>query len=1419
MNHNLRCCCAVLLALMSGAGIHAAELDGLPVKGTPDKPLIVLEAEPAAASQQNPALWVYGGEVVAKEGADYANANDKQVTVGHKGLAVWGASFRYQLNPPVQPGDYAFWARWMQGGDPGFCPQDFQVWAGPDAEHLEQRGAFRMPHDDAWKFQWVGAGKTIPLKADDIVIEVRNTGRAQDAKAFDAFVLSPGNPPPPTPAPKKVGEIKVTGANEARTDIGELPTEAAQGKPQILLELGSGAPMKSTEDLAVYGGGVGEHEGDRGIEVNKDEVTSLRSGQGLWAVNFQFKLPVGHPSGDYIFWARWKQGGDPKTSAQTFEVWAGADVSKLEKRAEMTLAPSGWSYAWRDGKTVAIKPEDTVLEVRNRGNGQSGKIFSAFLLGGAKPPPPPVELPITGTADKPVVALGFGKAPLNRAVPNPAVLVYSGKVVDKSEAIYATVGGDTATVAHKGFGEFGATFQFDLTQPIPAGDYNFSARYMSGGEPSQVRQTFTVKAGPDEQHLGIRGTFQTVNNTPFKQQWLAGKGTLAIFPGDKFVQIVNTGKAHDAKVFSGFVLGLEKPMAAWLTGERAMARSEFLALLKKVEKPEKWLYMLDGEGEGDAVLFKGLSQESVKPWYDAAQVNYLLGEDADKMAKSLNLPALPAAVVVNADRKVLGVLSNPKDVAQVASFLASPGSVGVIPSPAQPKAVEPSALAQDGSPVRWLTGMNWPGQNGVGRWGIGAEATQRPNPGDLIACGYYTAGNQKGSWEEHPSGANGVCVLTDKLADSYAWGKATNYAVVYLRADAPVKTVLHLQHSGIKSAIYLDGSELPLVEDKEPPFTLGRQQPAAKEAVVERAGQEIHDDVTVPQSAQPPVEVALDLAKGWHCLIIKLVHGQNKGERMLFAAKFAGLGGRAPSGLFTQTSDPEVVSSIAQAAAGLWPSLTLEGIPGNLPHPGEPLTLVADMRVTPSFMAKWCPDVFLPINATLRVRMADYDGKVIKTVETKGSFPDVAKLNLGPAPEPGFYVLTPELVAPDGRLIHRFFPDGFSVVLGNASQKERVDKKKLMNSYYYAFNDWDTLAPWLERIGMLKNVGSTPGLTGTDIPAKWEDAKKRGIVLFGDFAGDSAWMNNDVKNAEGMVALASKYTRYFKGINEVDGRSSGENGMSWQISRKPEKYVERTQAQYEAVHKARTDAINFGGSVYCSGVSRVRSDHLEILGPREWLRKCLELGLDKYIDAWDVHAYPQLAPHLEAASVSNSPTESDLGVREVYKEAGIPFNKPFLLGETSAMVFHGFTALRWQADTVAKMTAWVNSRPDWMGVALCAAQHDRRKTAEEYGMARNPGEASIYTAGALIDGLPYKRVKTEDNQIQAAWFGGTFMVWRADEKSSDWKMKLEGAGPWVMVDVVGRVRPLDVRNGEVQFAIGTSPLYVLTKTDYQRLTR
>ncbi|HBC88724.1 MAG TPA: hypothetical protein DCZ94_17420, partial [Lentisphaeria bacterium] len=487
----------------------------------------------------------------------------------------------------------------------------------------------------------------------------------------------------------------------------DLPVSGTKEKPVILLQLGS-EKQNSKDSLVICGGGIVSNEGAESASTAKNEVSVLKKGFGKFSAVFRFNLPEGHPSGDFTFWAHWKQGGDQKACIQTFEVWAGADETKLEMRNSQNLKSNGWNYIWADGKNLTLKPEDRILEVRNSGKGNDAKIFNAFILGGPRPLEP---IPVVGTKEKPVVVLGFGKEPLRKPGDDPSVLAYIGKIVSSEGADGANIGASDANVMKKGFGSWGAVFQFDLQTAVPAGFYNFNARYKSGGEASQVRQTFVIKAGPDVENLGERGVFQTVNRSPWQYEWVKGSGTFEIFPGDKVIQIANSGKADGAKTFNAFVLGMENTLPEWMTAEQGMLRGKFLSRGKNVEKFDRTLYLIDGKGNGDKILFEGLCQDSQKSWYEVTPIRYLLGAEAESMAKDLNLPGLPSAVIVNNDCKVIGVLNKPDSVEKVSQFMTDPENAGVIPSYQEQKQPEPVELV-DGSPKQWLIASGWPGRCG-----------------------------------------------------------------------------------------------------------------------------------------------------------------------------------------------------------------------------------------------------------------------------------------------------------------------------------------------------------------------------------------------------------------------------------------------------------------------------------------------------------------------------------------------------------------------------------------------------------------------------------------------------------------------------------------------------------------------------------
>lgn len=1179
----------------------------------------------------------------------------------------------------------------------------------------------------------------------------------------------------------------------------ELPAGGTSERPLYLLQVGREAAVDLDSTVQPILPQPPTTDREATIVMGPSETTLTKPGFGSTSSIFRYLVakPV---AGRYTFWMRWRQGGDPAVCQQDVQVWAGPEGAALERRHAVRLHPSGWKARWVQGGQLELSGEEGQIEIRVTGAAQDAKVFEGFVLA---PPQPPPELAVPATREHPALVLQLGNTatwPVEGG--DPTLLSIVGTAGPGPGAESVTVSDDSVTVRHRGNATWGAVCSFTVNRPLLAGLYSFHARYMTGGEASQTRQTFVLRAGTELATLGTRGTLTTHNRKPWQMQWSSASGTIALFPSDSVIEVINSGTAHDAKVFSAFELRLETPFGAWMKPAQGVRRSAFLAAAGRPDPADRSLLLLDGPGP-DEVLFDGLASSDARAALQRLKVSYIAGDEAQRLAADLNVPSLPTAVIIDSDQRVLGILHDPADRALVTCFIADP-LAGAAPSHPDVEAPAPIPLIQ-GAPGCWLVAGGWPGRCGVGSFGLDAESTQRPNPGDPYAYAYYTDGQRTGRWSEAKTDSRGIVHLT-QLEDDYGWGRGTAYAVAYLHAEQEVATILRYQHSGVESEIFLDGVPVATTEDREPPFSIRR--PPGSQRIAERAGVEIHDDIVTAQDAQPAQTAALRLAPGWHCLIVKVVHRQPKGEAVFLAARFQGNG----ESLRSTTADPGAALGAARTAARLWPLLTLADIPGNLPRPGEPLTVVADLRRCPKGFPSFTGP-YLPIAARLRIVLTDFDGNFVRAAETSATFPGIATVDLGIAPGPGYYALRSELRTADGQLIRTFAADGFSVVLGNASQRERLERKELWNSWYYALDeDWPSTADWLERTGLLKNVGSYPGVPSETIE-RWKDAQARGITLVADFGGDSIWMNNAQAEADKVMAITPAFTRYSKSVNEIDGR----RGEAWIPVRNPETWVDRTRWQYEAVHRARPDAFFLGGSMYCSGKDGGRLEP-GVISPRAWFRRCLELGLDQWVDAWDVHAYPQIPPRLEGP-LSNSSTESELGVLDVYRELGRENVKPFFIGETGALPWHDRAGLRWQAASVAKMVAWANSRADVLGVAFCAAHHLYRETMEDYGMAHQPGEAALYTAGALIDGLPYQRLPVEDGEIQAARFGPTLIVWRADGSSSAWKVHMEGSGPWVVVDTVGRVAPLPVSGGWAEVRIGPSPLFLLSEADHRHLTR
>ncbi|MGR9108062.1 MAG: hypothetical protein ACU843_14135, partial [Gammaproteobacteria bacterium] len=763
----------------------------------------------------------------------------------------------------------------------------------------------------------------------------------------------------------------------------------------------------------------------------------------------------------------------------------------------------------------------------------------------------------------------------------------------------------------------------------------------------------------------------------------------------------------------------------------------------------------------------------------------------------LRLPKLPAVLIADDHYTLLGGLAQPANEAEVLDFLVSPEKHAIVFAEASDASDESSSPLRAGMPQAWLVGGLEDGLAGLSIFSLDPERVLRPNPGEPYLS-VALAGGVLRSWRETPLLSDGSVEIAASTEHSTLWSRGSAYALIYLHVAEPIQALLHWRQSGIQSWGWLDGRRFDWNEDP-------KAAPALSSGNVA--------DNPQASGSEPPKVASLALGEGWHCLLIKLGMQFDQGQRFYFRALFTDSEGRPMQASKTRLSDPLADSGLNRIAAKLRPVMFVEA-PGNLPHPADPIRVRMDLRWHVILEEASLPAPLPRFQAKIRLRLEDYVGNEIETREVTGLFPGEIRMDFASRLQPGYYALYPSLHTLSGRLIMNYPADGFSVVGGSAEQMQRLEQKKLWNNDYYAFADGDRsfqepdgFFNWLQRTGIFRNIGSYPGFD-PQYQAHWERAKQLGLVFFADSSGDSAWLNDTAEDGRKFMTHAARYTRFFKASNEIDIRSESE----WRSLRDPVHWVERAKREYETVHSLRRDAHYVGGSLVRPGDSTQAG---------QWFKEVLRLGLDRYQDAWDVHAYPQWPPRF-GGTIGNAESEDERGVVATYASLDRENPLPFWLGETGAKAMHGASGRRWQAEQVAKMIAWVNSRADYLGIAFCIAHEYDLAYGRiwDYSMGHKPGEAALYTAGALIDGLPYRAVDTGESTVQAAYFGNTFMIWRSDELPGSWRLDLAPEKQWLVVDVVGRTEELKVDpSRHSEFPIGPSPIYVLERAEYERLTR
>ena len=1264
-------------------------------------------------------------------------------------------------------------------------------------------------------------------------------------------------------------------AGTVRADyLRPLPVKPEQ-PPCILLEgehedkPGSG----KQKNLEICYGELVEHNVARAF-VHGKTLVLRKAGHTHSSATLRYKLPDDVKPGDYSIWTCFTLGG---VATQLFVVRAGADPEKLEERVRFRQSNGqSWKFAWRRASAgIVLKPEDRWVEITVTGLASQQKQIDAFLLvsptesvrlreavsafrGGndlltrftvlerAEPAEAnvflrhfveradelknKVSVRVLDGAEADAVAkrLAITTRPAvvvaDRVLAAPATAVEVAAFVQaleqtprvlleceakpsgapESAAVYGELVAHTADrlvpsrndliLRKNGHVWHTATVRWTLPQSVRPGQYDVWTLFTLGGV---AGQTFIVRLGPDADHLKQRIAFAQSNVVSWRKEWRKGSIPLKVYPGDGAIEIEVRGLASQQKQLDALELVLTEPLPANLTVETGQWRAATDSFASS--DPDYRIYILESKDGRDAdPLFRHFAEGRAPR--DKLAITTFIGASATDLARRLRLARLPAMLVMDARYALRGVLSGSRvEDRKVADFLASAMKPGRAPGPflerAPCRAEDPAPL-QNGSPRAWLVVGQWGGPAGFSLLGIDAEPRLRPNPGTSVTAMVFDSRRPTG-WTAQNTTERGTAVIDPNTGD-YVWARGAGYAHVYLLAENDTNCLLQVAQTGIRSAAWLDGEALAFEKDPDPPSAFRGTQQTPRSVVESKDDQGTSLRVTLGKR-EPPVRAKLKLSKGWHRLLLKLVMRHGAGEAFAFAARLADADGSILTGVKTQLSDPQAAHELRGEVLRLAPALYAEA-PANLVHPGQPLKLRFDLRWQRSRQDEKIIRPVNPLDAELVLEMTDYDGKEVRRRELQEQFPNVVTVDFGEAPQPGYYAVQATLYDKDDRTILVCPPDGFSVIRGTAAQYERRQKKKMAVTYYFMGSGeratYHTAFPWMTRMGIYRNIGSSPSFPLDMAEAAW----KAGITLTMDF-----W---DIHNAytqrtrNELAEKAAAYTEWYKSFNEVD--------IHHKVRGTPQHWVSRTKGEYEAVKAACLDGFFVGGSLVRPG-----SD--------DWFTNCLKLGLDKYVDGWDVHAYPQRPPNLEG-TLSNSPNETELGVINCYKRLGRTNTKPFWIGETGARACHGFDARRWQADTIAKMVACVCSREDFHYVGfLWPWTYGLRN---DIVTAHLPGEAAYYTASALIDGFPYSRLDLGDKQVQAALFGDARMLWTTGPPKQI-SLPLPDAGPWLVVDVVGRARTLVVgrartlvvgARGAAQIGLTGSPVYILSKAGYERLT-
>ncbi len=951
---------------------------------------------------------------------------------------------------------------------------------------------------------------------------------------------------------------------------------------------------------------------------------------------------------------------------------------------------------------------------------------------------------------------------------------------------------DMIVLRKEGHHQTNARFRFALGRPLTPGVYTVWTRFTQGGKDAQAF-TFRVHSGQNaaaEDRLSFKQTAES-----WAMEWRQADKAFYLYPEDFSMDVLVEGGATKQKHLAGILL------------QRTGDLPSEVDLMKL-----KVMNAFDKEGSVQTLVVLGGDRDAQLPLYERLLADPALADTygleipdaaaSTAMRADLGLSSEAWLISVRANQSIAGMWKAPYSkqlLAGLDDFLKSPdASQELFKFAAQQVSKDVKVERTDeGRPSAWLVAGHWSGPAGISLWGLQAEQQIRPNPNDPVILKFFDP-SERAVWSVEPLVKESY--YDGEPTKGFTWSKGSGYAHVYVYSDTDQALQLHVAHTGIATYGWCNGQVLGFENDGS---RLAQKVEVSGPSDKKGVGRTDQGDIAHVEraSSDDPKVAPIQLKQGWNRVLLKFVQQNQSGELFAFGTQFADDKGR-PVELKTSVSNPEP-SLISRAVAARILPTVYTNAPFNLVYPGDPLSLSVDLGSTNYNISEYAgrevrsrnfkPALvpYYPFEGYLELKVYDYDGVEVMTRKEQASFPSVVEFDLGAAPETGYYSTSLTLYDAEDQLVTSYPPDGFSVIKGTAAQAARKDDKEMAVTYYFMRDEYESLFfPYMQRIGILRNIGSHNG----PMLDMYRSAEEKGLILTADL-----WNHRDPALLERYVKETEPYVDTYKSYNEIDIHPSTRGT--------PERWVSIAKAHYEAAKKWDPSARVVGASFARPGAD-------------DWFLECLKLGLADYHEVWDVHCYPQKPPVLEG-TMSNSPRETERGVLMSMEKAGMENDKPFWIGETGARCSHGLDARRWQADTVAKMTACSLSREDFEKIGfLVPWWYSRaRGSVGDIEVGHMPGEAAYYTASALIDGFKdYKRYDLGED-IQAARFGPTMMLWSTEQASTEVRFNLANDVSLVQVDVVGRVTDLSVApDGEVVLEVTDSPIYVLSRKNYERLT-